>query len=214
MGVFDPSGGLLLAAAERGELAPIQWTEIDAGGGLVVTVSSDALKARIPEVERPLRLPASYAETIVICKALGCLPPTQAVSDAIWAAAAVIVPPHALVLNAADTRLMNTVEWSIRHNDAIDAANVDLDPAVLVADVGKDWVLDNGIAQRGAVNYGWRVSKTRLLQPLGHAHDAAHWDYSQVLRAVKRDAVLNGEAIDLIDYLLGTVEDRFLEPYR
>ena len=53
---------------------------------------------------------------------------------------------------------MNTVEWSIRHNDVIDA--VDLDPALLVADVGKDWILDNGIAQRGAVNYGWRVSKT------------------------------------------------------
>ena len=214
MGVFDLSGGLLLAAAERGELAPIQWTQIDAGGGLLVTVSSDALKARIPEVERPLRLPASYAETIVICKALGCLPPTQAVSDAIWGAAAVIVPPHALVLSAADTRLMNTVEWSIKHNDAIDRAAPALDPTVLVADVGKDWVLDNGIVQRGAVNYGWRIDKTHPLQPLGHAHDAAHWDYSQVLRAVKRDAVLNGEAIDLIDYLIGTIQERFLDPYR
>ncbi len=212
MGVFDLSRGLLLAAAERGELAPIQWTEIDAGGGLLVTVSCDALKARIPEVERPLRLPASYAETIVICKALGCLPPTRAISDAIWDAAAAFVPPHALVLTAADTRLMNTVEWSIRHNDAIDAA--DLDPAALAADVGKDWILDNGIAQRGAVNYGWRVDRTHLLQPLGHAHDAAHWDYSQVLRAVQREAVLNGTTIDLLDYLLGTVEDRFLEPYR
>jgi hypothetical protein len=212
MGIYAPSGGLLLAAAERDELGPIQWTEIDAGGGLVVTVSNDALKARIPEVERPIRLPASYADTIVICKALGCLPPTAALSDAIWAAAAVIVPPHALVRTMADARLMSTVAWSIRHNDAIDAAN--LDPALLVADVGKDWILDNGIAQRGAVNYGWRVDKTHLLQPLGHAHDAAHWDYSQVLRAVKRDAVLNGQGIDLIDYLLGTVDDRFLEPYR
>jgi hypothetical protein len=212
MGIFQLSSGLLLAAAERGELDTIQWTEIDAGGGLLVTVSNDALKAKIPEVERPIRLPASYAETIEICKALGCLPPTQAVSDAIWAAAAVIVPPHGLVITAADVQLMNTVEWSIKHNDAIDAAN--LDPSLLVADVGKDWILDNGIAQRGAVNYGWRVSKTHLLQPLGHAHDAAHWDYSQVLRAVKREAVLNGTTIDLLDYLLGTVDDRFLEPYR
>ena len=212
MGIHDRSGGLLLAAAERGELAPIEWTEIDAGGGLVVRVSNDALKARIPEVERPLRLPASYADTIVICKALGCLPPTRAVSDAIWGAAAVIVPPRGLVFTAADVKQMNTVEWSIRHNDAIDAT--DLDPAVLVADVGKDWILDNGIGQRGAVNYGWRVNKTRLLQPLGHGHDASHWDYSQVVRAVRREAVLNGTEIDLIDYLLGTVDNRFLEPYR
>src|SRR4051812_15722342 len=121
MGSYQLSSGLLLAAAERGELDTIQWTEIDAGGGLLVTVSNDALKARIPEVERPIRLPVSYAETIVICNALGSLPPTQAVSDAIWAAAAVIVPPRALVFNATDVQLMNTVEWSIRHNDAIDA---------------------------------------------------------------------------------------------
>ena len=212
MGIFQLSGGLLLAAAERGELDVVQWTEIDAGNGLRVTVSNDALKARIPEVERPIRLPASYAATIVICRALGCLPPTAAVSDAVWAAASVIVPPHALVLNATDVRLMNTIEWSIKHNDAVDAAS--LDPSALAADVGKDWILDDGIGVRGAVNYGWRVDKAHLLQPLGHAHDASHWDYSQVLRAVKREATLNGEAIDLIVYLAGSVDERFLDPYR
>jgi hypothetical protein len=31
---------------------------------------------------------------------------------------------------------------------------------------------------------------------------------------VKREAVLNGQAIDLLDYRLGTVDERFLEPYR
>ena len=202
----------MLAATERGELAEIQWTEVDVGGGLRVTVSNDALKARIPEVERPIRLPASYTETIAVCKSLGCLPPTQAVSDAIWAAAAVIVPPRALVITADDARLMNTVEWSIRHNAAVDRA--DLDPSVLAADVGKDWILDDGIAVRGAVNYGWRVNKQRLLQPLGHMHDAAHWDYSQVVRAVQRSAVLNGEVIDLLDYLSAKLNARFLAPYR
>lgn len=206
------SSGLLLAAAERGEIDSIQWAEVDVGGGLVVTVSNDALKARIPEIERPIRLPASYAETIAICNALRILPPTQAISDAIWASAAVIVQPRGLVRTAADVALMNTVEWSIKHNDAVDAAN--LDPSALAADVGKDWILDNGIGVRGAVNYGWRVDKLHLLQPLGHAHDAAHWDYSQVLRAVEREAVLNGTTIDLLDYLLGTVNEKFLAPYR
>jgi hypothetical protein len=212
MNTFRPSGGLLLAAAERGELAPIQWTAIDVGGGLVVTVANDALKARIPELERPIRLPASYTETIAVCNALECLPPTQAVSDAIWANAAVIVAPRALVITEADARLMTTVEWSIRHNAAIDAT--ELDPALIVADVGKDWILDDGIAVRGAVNYGWRASKAKLLQPLGHAHNAAHWDYSQVVRPVQRGALLNGEAIDLLDYLEGRVHARFLAPYR
>ena len=212
MSVPRLSSGLLLAAAERGEIDSIQWTEVDVGGGLVVTVSNDALKARIPEIERPIRLPASYAETIAICNALRILPPTQAISDAIWASAAVVVEPRGLVRTAADVARMNTVEWSIKHNDAVDAAN--LDPAVLAADVGKDWILDNGIGVRGAVNYGWRVDKLHLLQPLGHAHDAAHWDYSQVLRAVEREAVLNGATIELLDYLLGTVDEKFLAPYR
>jgi len=211
-GTFRLSGGLLLAAVERGEVAEIQWTEIDVGGGLRVTVANDALKARIPEVEQPLRLPASYTETIAICKALECLPPTRAVSDAIWAAAAVIVAPRPLVITPADAKVMDTVEWSIRHNAAID--RTDLDPALIVADVGKDWILDDGIAVRGAVNYGWRASKTKLFQPLGHMHDASHWDYSQVVRAVQRSALLNGEAIDLLDYLYGSVNPRFLEPYR
>jgi hypothetical protein len=206
------SSGLLLAAAERGEIDAIQWTDIDVGDGLVVTVSNDALKARIPEIERPIRLPASYAETIAICNALRVLPPTQAISDAIWASAAVIVQPRGLVRTVADIAMMNTVAWSIKHNDGIDA--LELDPALLVADVGKDWLLDNGIARRGAVNYGWRVDRLHLLQPLGHAHDAAHWDYSQVLRAVEREAVLNGTTIDLLEYLTGTVEEKFLAPYR
>ena len=38
MGNFQRSSGLLLAAAERGELDVIQWTEIDVGGGLLVAV--------------------------------------------------------------------------------------------------------------------------------------------------------------------------------
>lgn len=206
------SGGLLLAAVESGDLAEIQWTDLDLGNGLRVTVSNDALKASIPEVDHPIRLPASYAETISICRALECLPPTPAVSDAIWSAAAVIVKPRALVINAQDARMMTTVEWSIRHNAAVDATP--LDPAQLVADVGKDWILDDGLAVRGAVNYGWRLSKTQLLQPLGHMHDAAHWDYSQVLRAVKRVATRNGETIDLLDYLAPKIKARFLQPYR
>ncbi|MEO5729634.1 MAG: hypothetical protein ABI134_09965 [Byssovorax sp.] len=212
MSTSRPSGGLLLAAVENGDLDEIRWSEIDVGGGLRVTVSNDALKARIPEIDRPIRLPASYTETIAICKTIRCIPPTSAMSDAIWAAAAVIVKPRPLVMNASDARQMATVEWSIRHNDAVDKAN--LDPAVIAADVGKDWILDNGISVRGAVNYGWRLNKAKLLQPRGHMHDASHWDYSQVLRVVQRSATLNGEEVDLLDYLAEKINKRFLEAYR
>jgi hypothetical protein len=207
------SGGLLLSAAERGEVAPIAWAQVDLGGGLVITVSTDALKASIPEVDRPIRLPVSYRETIAVCRLLGCLPPTQAMSDAVWHAAPQRVVPVALVRTQADTNFMTTVAWSIRHNAAIDT--VERDPGTLVADVGKDWILDNGIAVRGAVNYGWRMPPTGWrLQSQGHDHDDQHWDYSQVLRVVQRDAFLNSEKVDLLDVLAGSIEARFVDALR
>lgn len=232
------SGGLLLAAVLAGEHVPPTWAELDLPGGLTVCVATDALRALIPESDTPLRLPASYAETIAICRELGCLPPTAAISDAVWAAAAVRVAPRGLVVTANDAEQMATVEWTLRHNAAIETAlrgrevpadnlsnsptNTDMlseAPSVkecgIVADVGKDWILDNGLSVRGAVNYGWRASATHLLQPLGHAHNAAHFDYSQVLRLVRREAHLDGETVDLLDVLVGRgLAERWAAPYR
>ncbi|MEO7329934.1 MAG: hypothetical protein ABI193_15255, partial [Minicystis sp.] len=195
---------------------PIRWTTIDAGGGLTLTVATDALKAAIPEAERPIRLPVSYAETITICRLLGCLPPTNRISDAIWKAAAARPAPVPLVHTEADARNMATVAFSLAHHDNIETTPYD--PEDLLADVGKDWVLDNGIGVKGAVNYGWRSFDQRLIpraiQPLGYQHDSAHYDYSQLLRPVKREAELNGKPIDLLDYLGAKISAHFLAPYR
>jgi hypothetical protein len=198
------SGGLLLAAVMAGDHVPPTWADVDVGGGLVVCVASDALRAGIDEAGAPVRLPASYAETIAICRALDCVPPTREISDAIWRAASVRVRPQGLVVTTGDARQMATVEWSLRHNAAIEGQLRDRDvkPENIVADVGKDWILDNGLAVRGAVNYGWRADAHHLLQPLGHAHNAQHWDYSQVVRLVKRCARLDGAVVDLLDVLV------------
>jgi hypothetical protein len=56
------------------------------------------------------------------------------------------VATRGLGVTAQDAAQMATVEWTLRHN--------------------------------AAVNYGWRTSSSHMLQPLGHMHDAAHWDYS------------------------------------
>lgn len=209
------SGGLLLAAVERGEHVPPVWVDLDMGGGLVVCVAADALHARVPEAAEPIRLPASYAETITICRKIGCLPPTREISDAVWSAAAVHVPPRGLVLTASDALQMATVEWSLKHHDAIESRLDDVAEGTLIADVGKDWILDNGLSVRGAVNYGWRISATKMLQPLGHMHDAAHWDYSQVLRLVRRTARLDGLEVDLLDVLVARgLSERWAAAYR
>ena len=215
------SGGLLLSAVERGEHVPPTWAELALPGGLTVCVATDALRARVPEAEAPIRLPASYRETIAICRAMECLPPTREISDAVWLAAAVHVAPRGLVVTAADAAQMMTVEWSLRHEAGIETqlrAARDRGEAIdgaLVADVGKDWILDNGIAQRGAVNYGWRTSATHLLQPLGHQHNELHVDYSQVLRLVHRTAHLDGGEVDLLDVLVQRgLAERWAAPYR
>lgn len=216
MSASRSSGGLLLEAVERGEHVPPMWTDLDVGGGLVVCVATDALRAHVEETEAPIRLPASYRETIAICRVMECLPPTREISDAVWLAAAVHVAPRGLVVTAEDARQMTSVEWSLRHAAAIASQlrGVVVEGA-LVADVGKDWILDDGIAQRGAVNYGWRTSATHMLQPIGHMHGPDHWDYSQVLRAVKRCAHLDGAQVDLLDVLEARgLSPRWTAPYR
>jgi len=62
---------------------------------------------------------------------------------------------------------------------------------------GKSWVLSNGLLGRPgfAANYGLfsatapyrsATGAHRLWQPLSFAHDLDHWDYSQLLRLVRR----------------------------
>ena len=217
MSASRSSGGLLLAAVERGEHVPPTWADVELDGGLTVCVATDALRARVPEAADPIRLPASYAETIAICRALGCLPPTAAISDATWSAATVRVRPRPLVMTAADALQMATVEWTLRHHVAIEGQlrERDVRERALIADVGKDWILDPGLDVRGAVNYGWRSLTGAPLQSLGHQHDAAHWDYSQVLRLVRRTARLDGSEVDLLDVLVQRgLAERWAAPYR
>lgn len=210
---YRSSGGLLLAAVERHEHVEPEWISVVVGD-LVVQVSHDALRAPIDEAEMALRLPVSYEETIAICCALDCLPPTAAISDAIWAQSPVRIVPKPLVFTADDAAKMNTVEWTLRHNCAVESQIRGATSELLIADVGKDWILDNGLSVKGAVNYGWRTSSTHMYQPIGHGHDPKHWDYSQVLRLVRREALLNGQSADLADVLLREVEAKWLAPYR
>jgi hypothetical protein len=214
---YRPSGGLLLAAVERGDIVPPTWAPVDLGGGLVVQVATDALRATLPDADTPLRLPASYRETIQICRSLGCVAPTARISDATWQSAGAKIQPRPLVFTAGDAMNMATVEWTLRHNASIESqlVRVDVPPGVIIADVGKDWIVDDGLSVRGAVNYGWRnVPGGHPLQSVGHMHDMGHWDFSQVVRPVRRWAALHGDAVDLLEVLADTVQARWLEPYR
>jgi hypothetical protein len=83
-----------------------------------------------------------------------------------------------------------------RHSEVMLERMKGVSEGALVA-CGKSWVLSNGLlAHPGrAANYGMYSTQApyrsatgayRLWQPLGFAHNWDHWDYSQVLRLVRR----------------------------
>ncbi len=201
---YRSAGGLLLAAVTAGTYVEPTFAAVEMGHGLTISVAADALKATLPDAPLPLRLPASYADTIAICKTLGCIAPTAAMSDAIWKASTIKIAPKGLWSKPSDSLRMSRVEWTLRHNANIEAAlaGKDVKADTLVADVGKEWILDPGLNVLGAVNYGWRlIPGGKPLQPIGHKHLPSHLDYSQVLRPVSRYGALNGQVVDLLDIL-------------
>src|SRR5262249_37904977 len=81
----DRTGGRLLQAHKIGGVDEIQWTEVEVGD-LTLTVASAALRGSLDD-RTGVRLPVSYQETIQICRELGCVAPTQAMADAMFAQA-------------------------------------------------------------------------------------------------------------------------------
>lgn len=215
------TGGLLMKAFSNGSIEEIQWTEVTVGD-LVVTVASDALKAEL--AGRPgVRLPASHAETVTICRELGCVPPTLAIADAMFAQAQAQLNFVPLVRTAADSNKMSTVEFSLKFHDGVEKQLALARPSSgsLIAGAWKYWLLHPRLAERGAVNYGfWDKSKKppKPIQTPGACHDASHYDYSQLLQPVKRIARHkgSGEEIDLLEYIEthDRVPERFLDPLR
>lgn len=84
----------------------------------------------------------------------------------------------------------------------------------LVADVGKDWVLSNKLAGKKdvAANYGWhtkaKVQKSgpfacpgggSMWQTLGTAHNTKHVDYSQIVRLMNTELIVDGKMMSFRD---------------
>jgi hypothetical protein len=201
------SAGLLLAAFRAGQTEEIAWTEVTVGD-LVITVAADAMKACLND-RTSVRLPVSYADTIAICRELGCVAPTQAMCDAMFAQARSQLALVALVRTAADSLRLGTVDFTLRFDDGIKKQLATTDPAArggLTFGAWKLWLLHPRLVEKGAVNYGfWDKSRrpARPVQTVGGRHDAHHSDYSQLLQPVKRMArhAKTGEPIDLLDYI-------------
>lgn len=197
-----PSGGITLAAVMDGSAVLPPTVNITLPSGLVVACMADAVCTPW-EGAGYVRFPVTYEETIACCNKLDCLPLTAEIADLLWKNAPVHLRPIPLVISADDAKRMATVEWSLKHDaNLINPENASNGQAWIagdyVSDLGKDWILDPGIAQAGAVNYGWRDLAGKPTQSIGHQHNAKHYDYSQVLRLMRRTGVYQGQTVNLL----------------
>lgn len=197
------SGGITLAAVMDGSAVLPETVNLTLPSGLTVALMVDAI-ATPWEGSGYIRFPVSYADTIAICNKIDCLPLTKEISDLAWKTCNVHLEPVPLVSTAADAAKMATVEFSLKHdlsivNPAKNSTGQAVNFGAWQTDVGKDWILDPGIAQSGAVNYGWRTLAGMPLQPVGHQHNAQHFDYSQVCRLIRRTGTYQGKTVNLLD---------------
>lgn len=194
----------IVAAVAKGH-AELQWVTL-AVGGLRVQVMADALKLD------GVRVCVSATAEQQIADLLGAVMLTPLLCDRIYRAAPVKLPPKPLTQTPADLAVMAHTATMVKHSALIDAALGGR--TGLVADVGKDWVLTNKLAQGVksipagmlAANYGWHIKtggeasvdgQGRVIQGVGYRHDRSHVDYSQVCRLARVGAELDGRAIDL-----------------
>ena len=192
-----------LAAIEAGDFDPIMWTPLgvglETGQDLLLQVASDALKIE------GIRITVNMTTMQKIVDVLGHAFPTSKISD--------LVRQHADVIIGACTQnpdsKMAYTSRMIQHSQAVDAK---LSGKVgLPCTVGKDWVLSNKLvdAPDKSANYGWHDAAAaytspgglKLWQNLGTVHDRWHVDYSQVVRLISRNCLLNGEPRDLMELL-------------
>jgi hypothetical protein len=213
---LDPgaiSGGLLRKAVLAGQFEAPVWVRVE-WDGLELQVGAHALRAKVGDAL--LRLPVSWQDTVAICKALDWCPPTSAISDAIWKAATVRVAPVPLGNWSTPEKVKETSKnmtrlvFSKAHNENIDKAVPKGRDNELCAPQGKDWILSvrNLTAPKAATTYGWHQLDGKPIQGLGPdgkapAHDDGHFDQTQVLRPIRRQAKRksDGATVDLLDEL-------------
>lgn len=210
------SGGLLARAFTAGAVAQIDWVDVELDG-LRISVAADA--ARAPIDGELLRLPISYEEQVAVCRANAWVSPWLALCRRMVDVAARRPRSQGLVRDGhpEDQVAMKTLAFTRTFSRRLDGLFASL-PAGLSAGPWKWWILDARLVERGAVNHGFygEVTPGVPVQVTGTAHDPTHWDYSQILQPVRRQAVelASGRAVDLLGYLAPRVPAPFLDAYR
>jgi N-acetyl-anhydromuramyl-L-alanine amidase AmpD len=178
-----------------------------------IYVAQDALQLGKPEDRFRVNVTARTAQWI--CDDKSWILPTTSICDLIWRSALIKLTP---CIQPADPRqranelyspAMDDTLAMLRHSQEVDAKRAGR--CGLIAPIGKNWVLSNALTKSTtqAANYGWydpsaphiSASGIRMWQTLGTTHGVHHTDYSQVLRPIRREMMLDGRMVDMWDVL-------------
>lgn len=139
--------------------------------------------------------PVSPATAQQLADSLACVLPTRKMSDAIYAAAEVKLPPSPIL----PTPAMTTVPVFEHVNELIHTQRLAALPAhplgTLVAGDKKDVVISARLATspHKVAIYGWHKTNGVAIQPLFLGHTAAWVDYSHGIRLVSQTIIVNGQ---------------------
>jgi len=202
----------------RSGKARAEWAEVvsqgEDGAALRITVMRDAMKID------GVRVAANARETQEIADLLGCMFFTTKVVDLIYQQAVLRFEPVVradgdIVAISSPKRVSGLIDAVIKHHGG--------DPGGLIDSIGKYWVLHNHLSyvndlrhgKATVCNYGWlgesayypaETKGLKCWQTPGFQHDDNHVDPSQLVRLMRRKAVLlrpcqPDEEVDLLELL-------------
>ena len=184
-------------------LCPVTVTNVAEGRTNTATFFATADYLAVGSDQDYFLAPVSPNTAQRLADQLGCVLPTRKMVDAIYASAGMKLAPTPLPPSEA----MTTVPEFARHNEIVRAqraAVVNAPPlGALVAGHKKDVVVSARLA--GATNrvaiYGWHRTNGLPIQPLYLGHEASWVDYSQCVRLIQREMIVNGATQTMAEVL-------------
>lgn len=185
--------GIVAAVRDDEHDTPV-WTQIRVG-------DYDLMVMNEPLAVKGLRLPTSFDDALYISNHFNVLPITPAISDARFAQAKQVL---ALPLNDATGALHvdapGGADQVVRYN-----ARFGPNTGEFKDGFWKELVLHPGLQPKGKgsmAQYGFKDSATHMFEHGGPSnHDKSYKDYSDTPTYVSRQALKNGEPVDLLDEL-------------
>lgn len=190
----------ILEAVRAGNTRPSPMVEVSTTwGGHVGTISVSSDVFAIGQQDDFVRVPVSGPTAQRIADLLGAVLPTTRISDLVWHAATLRLPP--LPMGPPYDASMLSVARFGEHDRRIEQQRAGR--GGLVAGHKKDIVLTERLVQRPkqVAIYGWHLPSGTPIQPLSLVHESTYADYSHGLRLVAEEMRVDGAPMRVRDVL-------------